>query len=243
MKTRFIYWMMGLVLPTVMHGQGTFQNLDFESANLSPVSAGLRGGAVPISSALPGWSGLLGTSPVTSVLQNNYDTRDAGISILGPNWNSGNGNPGIIGGSYTVDLQPGLGPGGTLVGTSLFQSGTIPANAESLQFKAESFEGSAPLSVSFAGDSLTLFAVSSGVAPSGQPYTVYGANISPFAGETGQLQFTATLANAVELDDISLSPSAVPEPSPVVSFGIAGLLFAGYWSLKRVHGALMPRTD
>ncbi len=36
-----------------IHAQGTFQNLNFESANLSGYSPGNH---VPVSDALPGWS-------------------------------------------------------------------------------------------------------------------------------------------------------------------------------------------
>jgi hypothetical protein len=57
---------------------------------------------------------------------------------------------------------------------------------------------------------------------------VYGANIAPYAGQTGQLEFTATFYNWVELDDISFSTTAIPEPSPLALTGVGGLLFALY---------------
>jgi hypothetical protein len=130
-----------------------------------------------------------------------------------------------------VGLQAGLannGSGPQLVGASLSQDGTIPANTESLEFDAENFEGTTPLSVSFAGDNLTLFVLSFAVSPSGQPYNVYGANIAPYAGQTGQLEFTATFDNWIELDDISFSTTSIPEASPLALTGIGGLLFALY---------------
>src|ERR1700722_4826419 len=67
--------------------QGTFQNLDFESANLSP-PPGQFGSLVPIMNALPGWTGFLGNNQVTQVYQNNFTLGDASIDILGPGWNN-----------------------------------------------------------------------------------------------------------------------------------------------------------
>lgn len=68
---------------------------------------------------------------------------------------------------------------------------------------------------------------------SGPNYTLYGANISAWAGDTEQLTFaaqevfTAGLNNWV-LDDISFSPQTVPEPSPLALTGAGALLFALY---------------
>ena len=78
--------------------QGTFQNLDFESASLTPGSIG----SVPIATALPGWNGYVGTTPVSSVWQNDFSLGAASIDIVGPApaW-------GVIEGSYSVDLQAG----------------------------------------------------------------------------------------------------------------------------------------
>jgi hypothetical protein len=82
--------------------------------------------------------------------------------------------------------------------------------------------------VSFAGDNLSLFVLSSGTTPDGAPYGVYGANIASFAGQTGQLEFTASVFNWVELDDISFSTTAVPEPNALALTGLGALLFGLY---------------
>ena len=74
-------------------------------------------------------------------------------------------------------------------------------------------------------------AISSGESPSGQPYTVYGVNVTPYEGQSGQLEFTAFGGNApsqIELDDISFSTQAVPEPNPLALTGVGALLFALY---------------
>jgi hypothetical protein len=206
--------------------QGTFQNLNFEQAN--PISAGYpyQPWDVNAASALPSWTVSYGSVEQTVVAFNVISAGAAQVDLFGPD--NGVGDPGVIDGNYSVAVQAGFGPGLLPESTSLSQNGTIPANAETLEFDAQNFEGGTPLSVSFAGDNLTLFVVSSAVAPSGQPYNVYGANIAPYAGQTGQLEFTATFFNAVELDDISFSTQAIPEPSPVVLTGVGGLLVALY---------------
>src|ERR1022692_4493887 len=66
----------------------TFQNFDFESANLPSIPAGQYGGEVSASAALPSWTVYLGTDQQSQVLQNNYDLGSATVDILGPHWNA-----------------------------------------------------------------------------------------------------------------------------------------------------------
>jgi hypothetical protein len=212
--------------------QGTFENLNFEQANLTPIPAGQFGGEVPISSALPGWSGSIGGVSATEVLQNNTTLGQASIDILGPSWNSG---PGIIDGNYSVYLQSGGTPGNstTPANVSLWENGTIPANANSLEFSAwNQSPATAIFTVSFAGNSLSPVLLSSAQSPSGQPYNVYGVNLSSYAGQTGELEFTSVFnqngSSWTELDDISFSTTAVPEPNSILLTGIGGLVFAWY---------------
>ena len=87
--------------------------------------------------------------------------------------------------------------------------------------------GTASLTVSFGGNSLSPVMLSSGQSPSGQLYGVYGVNITQYAGETGQLEFTAVANNNgpswTELDDITFSPNAVPEPNTLALILLGGL--------------------
>src|ERR1700722_19387750 len=80
-------------------GQGTFQNLNFESANLSPTPSSGPPLYVPIASALPGWIAYTGADEVTQVLQNNYTLGQASVDIFGPNYTTAGppneGPPGI----------------------------------------------------------------------------------------------------------------------------------------------------
>jgi len=202
-----------------------FQNLDFEQAN--PVSSHTDPTVVTAASAFPGWLVYCGSVKQTQAYQNNYALNLATGDIFGPNYPSAGppqtGAPGIIDGSYTAVVQGGpQGLGSAIVDTSLKQTGTIPAADTSLIFKAWD-NGHTGFSVSFAGNSLSLLNLGSG-----PNYTLWGADISPYAGQTGLLAFTATAQYAPslwELDDITFSTQAVPEPSPLILAGFGGLMF------------------
>jgi hypothetical protein len=237
MRTAIPFATLSGFLLTVLsaNAQGTFQNLNFESATLSPIPAGQFGGSVSIFSALPHWTGYLGSVQQTQVLQNDYDLGSAAIDILGPSWSSP--YPGIIDGNYTVMLQAGAGPGG-LVDASIAQNGTVPAIAQSVQFSIAEVLGGSGFSVFFAGNSLSPVLLYSAVASSGQSYNVYGVDISAYAGQTGKLEFTS-IANGRDssllLDDISFSTNvmAVPEPNTLALILMGGLaLAARRWRAK-----------
>lgn len=192
--------------------QAPFQNLDFESANLSPVPPGQYGGLVSTTNALPAWTGFLGDRQTPLVLQNNLTLGAASIDILGPDWSFG----GIIDGQYTLVLQPGAGEFGTNVGASLTQTGLVPTNTLSLQFKAETFSS---FSVSLGGQTLSLVPLGTG-----SDYTLYGANVP--SSDIGQVE-TLTISvsagpnTADYFDSFDFSTNPIPEPS------IWALLFFG----------------
>lgn len=214
---------------SLAHAQ-SFVNLNFESANVPASGLEPYGTFVPITSALPGWTAYLGPQQITQVGYNSPTLGTATVSLIGPTWNSSDTSTylaGIIDGNYSVDLQTGVGPpsytGGENV--SIAQNGTVSSTAQSIQFEA--FELT-PLTVSFNGNFLSPVALSSGTSPDGLPYTLYGANIAPWAGVYGELEFTADFNgsfNNVVLDDIAFSPNAVPEPSIVALTAIGGILF------------------
>src|SRR6185369_13866491 len=221
-----------LFAPYIVHAQGTFLNLGFESADLPPVPSGQFGDFVPITQALPGWMGLLGTSPATRVSQNNFALGSPNIAIFGPNWTTA---PWIIEDDYTVLLQAGVGGGEV---TSLLQSGSIAVGSKSLQFRAAGtgFPGPPDFSVFFTGQELEVLPLSSG-----PNYTLYGADISAFSGQTGDLRFTA-LANNLLLDSIGFSPVPVPEPGvlPLAGIGAALLAFGLWRRQKSSHASRGP---
>jgi hypothetical protein len=115
---------------------------------------------------------------------------------------------------------------------SISQTALIPSGTESLLFEAE--PGNGDLVVLVGTQPVTFAAIGSG-----GNYTLYGANISAWAGKTEQLtfsalQFTSGLNNW-ELDDIAFSTiSITPEPGTVALTAISGLLFcARKWFARR----------
>jgi hypothetical protein len=228
--------------PFVVRGQGTiFQNLDFESASVAASPSEFYPNVFSIGSVLPGWTAYLGADQQTQAGYNATANSTASITLVGPTWNGsdvGRYGVGIIHGNYSVDLQTGSLPNNIniRVNTSIAQNGMVPSSAESLQFDA--YE-TTPLSVSFNGNALVPVALSSGVSADGMPYTSYGANISAWAGQTGQLEFTADFNgsfNFVVLDDITFSTNAVavPEPNTLALILTGGLaLAARRWGAKR----------
>jgi hypothetical protein len=193
----------------------SFINLDFESADTSELSEN----SLPASSAFPGWSAYLG--PPGNPTQINigtvaYDTTSLGgaLVILVDSDAFAPYNP--IQGNYSALLEGSEPAAGSTA--SLGQTGTIPNNAQSLIFWA-SLAGSS-LDVSFNGHMLPLVAISNAAN-----YAVYGANISAFAGQTGQLLFTAPVNTGSVFDNIQFSTSPVPEPGELALAALGGLCF------------------
>jgi len=106
---------------------------------------------------------------------------------------------------------------------SISQTGVIPTDTQSLLFEAQ--PGVAALEVLIGTQPIPFTAV--GTGPN---YTLYGANIAEWAGQTEQLSFSAQVSdsglNEWLIDDISFSTTAVaPEPGVVALTAIGGLLF------------------
>jgi hypothetical protein len=212
----------------LVQAQGTFRNLDFESATVPPIPPGQFGSFEPIGDALPFWNAALGTNQLTQVNHNVLFVGAANVSILGPNWTLTM----LIEGSYTALLQPGIGSQGVPVDASISQFGTIPASAQSLQFKSSS--GSHHFLVSFGSENMAAIRLSA--TPT---IATYGVDISSYAGLSDNLQITALYNNLDSgdafLDSIVFSDQAIPEPSAIGLFGVCAL-FLGWrvvWRRKQ----------
>ncbi|MEI6078665.1 MAG: PEP-CTERM sorting domain-containing protein [Verrucomicrobiota bacterium] len=203
---------------TLCQSQG-FLNLNFEDAKFvfDPVS-GYYPTAVYANKAIPGWTAYAGRSPLSEILLNNVFISGGMVSIIGAN--SGFG-PASIEGSYYI-LLAGNNYAGSLNTAGIGQTGTIPLNAASL-----TFWGNFPSDgVSFNGQNLTTFQTGSTSL-----YNIYAANISAYAGQTGQLLFTTHPGGINYLDNIQFTNSPVPEPGSVALLVAGGLL--GAWRWKR----------
>jgi len=158
-------------------------NLDFESATLAPAGVGL----VQFDQAFPGWTETLVDPLSTNALYDGMYLDSAGVGIIDLNTGTYNLAGSVIGGKYTALLQSGLGyisasGPGVVSDATLSQTGLVPTGMESLQFKAVS---TGKFAVTLGGQALSLT-----VLGGGTNYTLYGANVSQWAGQTAQLSFT-----------------------------------------------------
>jgi hypothetical protein len=213
-----IGWFTGLLAAASVQAQGTFKNLNFEDANpVVVIGSPYYPYGVTVASALPYWSVSYGTVEQTDITYNDPALGSPWVNLIGPG-----GAPGFapIDGNYSVLLQGGVIAPET---ASISQTGEIPVGTESLLFKADAGTGS--LNVLIGSQVIPFFNV--GTGPN---YTLYGANVSAWAGDTEQLTFSAfgPTYNNWLIDDISFSTSVVPEPGPIALAAIGGLLFALY---------------
>jgi hypothetical protein len=215
MKTIWIF--STVVIAGSALGQGAFQNLDFESAQVIPVSTNANGSVnIATANALPGWSAFAGANQLSLIPYNSQ--AEAAWPVVGLYGS----NVTVIGGNFEVMLTS---------GGSISQTGLVPANAESLLFGA-AFIASPPFVVSLDGQNLSYEVISNALNSQGYSYTIYGADISAFVGQVETLAFSAPGYGI--LDNIQFSPITIPEPSAIslICLG-SGVLF--YVRRRRHH--------
>jgi len=190
-----------------------FVNLDFENPilPLSPVF-----NTISAANGIPGWTAYLDGNPDGIIGYNTISLAGSYVSLEDVN----NISPLPIQGNYSVYVQgpePGL-----ETSAAIGQTGTIPNTAQSLTFLASLF---GTLQVTFNGQNVPFSAIGSGAN-----YTIYGANIASYAGQTGQLLFTSPVSSSAQfrnsalLDNIQFSSSSVPEPSEFALTALGALL-------------------
>ncbi len=188
------------VLPAYSQG---FINLNFESAQIVTDGSLFR---VNAWKALPGWTN--GYPSNAAIFYNDVSLGGAAVSI-----HDTNGFEPILQGRYSVLLQ-GANPGSG--SASIGQTGQIPSSAQSLTFWGQL--GS--LQITFGGQAVPYVAIGNG-----PNYTIYGGDISAFAGQTAELRFTALAHTGGGLiDNIQFSPSQIPEPGSLALLGVSALL-------------------
>ena len=208
--------------------QGTFENLDFEQANVPFVPPGQLGAAVSVSNALPHWtayfiSGQL-SQELSTIYQDNasgggpaVSIHDASSLIFQP-----------LQGSYSVFLQGAS--AGPAAGSAIGQTGQIPLTAASLMFWASPLSS---MQLSFGGQNISLVKLSS--TPS---YDILGGDISMFAGQTAELRFIGPRNGGGYFDNISFSIQPIPEPSTFCLFGFGALLIRICFSRAHLFSTL-----
>ena len=204
-----------------------FRNLDFES----PVQP-LTPGFVPTTNAFPGWRVFAGDIELHEVVYNGFALSGAQASLVSFD---GVGTPSPIEGSFSAYVYSGLvyttppAPGPA----SLLQVGLVPSGSRSLHFKS----GWELPRVSLGGSLLPVFMLSEG-----PNYTLYGADITPYAGQELELRFTAPVdpTRVFEygrthsfIDSIEFSTTPVPEPTSWALAAVAGVFGWFVWRQSR----------
>lgn len=203
--------------------QPAFQNLDFESATLPWSPSGPTFGYFPVIEALPGWTAFYGDD-VQAVIPCTGYIPGASAVLLQDNrywWHP-------LSGRYAAFLQADW---RDPVPVGITQAGQVPTWARSLTFDAT---GISPnefqrFIVSLGGNTLSL------VPQFLIDRTVFSADISPWAGQTTELRFTALPSQPalnIFLDNITFSP--IPEPHV---WGLLGLGALGFLLRRRLGKA------
>ena len=125
-----------------------------------------------------------------------------------------------IQGNYSLLMQGGSRTSPITNGASIWQTGQIPISAESMTYWGNA------LQVTFNNQLLTFNAISNTAN-----YTVWGADVSAYAGQTGQLMFAVPWQGSAMLDNIQFSSMPIPEPGSLALLVAGGLLVA--WRRKR----------
>jgi hypothetical protein len=205
-------------------GQGTFQNLDFESAN---IPSGTQPYAdLSFGDAFPGWSGFYGSgnvfSPATFVV---YDALSLGGPMMAIIDKVTSYKPyQALQGNYSAFLFGGNSPFGGPTTMTISQTGLVPYGAVSVFMDVDAWNG---FSISLGGHSIVTMA---------GPYSgEFTADISAFAGQTVQLSITVPSSpygdinpDGLLIDGIRFE--TVPEPG-IIALSAFGTLLVG-WRFK-----------
>jgi hypothetical protein len=212
-----------LQLAEKVYAQG-FVNLRFETTTITPV---VFPGGTRYVATVPGWSwtppGNFVNGDPNSVGYNELALDSPAVNLQGTN------SPFApsIQGMYSILLQGGSQFVPSTSYSAIWQTGQIPATSESLIYWGGA------LQVTFNGQPLTPVAISSTAN-----YTVWGMDISAYAGQTGELRFSkpwlpTNFSDGALLDNIHFSSIPAPEPSAFVLCGAALLFFLGARLMKR----------
>jgi hypothetical protein len=195
-----------------------FENLNFESANIAGYSP--NSSDVPISAALPGWSGFYGSSQASEVWYDGISIGGAMISVIDDN------APAFapLQGNFSAFLFGGGGIAG--LSASISQTATISAGTQSITMDAWEYDASPIVAIN--GLAINMIPLQTFAN-----YTVYGGTVpTADVGPSVTLSFTdpapATGGPSMfELDNISFSTNVVasPEPNMAALTAIGGLLF------------------
>lgn len=193
-----------------------FVNLNFENATFTP---GRFGGTVSATNAIPGWTPYYAGGAANFINSNGVSLGGAMISLEDTN----NRQYPQVQGKYFLLLQAGF--SGDSSSVSVGQTGQIPLTAQSLVFWGYV---SPSVQISFNGNPLTVANIGAGP----NIYSIYQADISPYAGQIGELLFTSpytSVATVAILDNIQFSTTPVPEPGTLALVGLGAVGLGWRW--------------
>lgn len=212
-----------VIIPCIALCDEPFRNLSFEEAILPVVPAKELGDDVRVENGIPGWSAYSGGAMQFErdwIWHNRMSLGGEAVIVYGPEWNGY-----IFQGSYSVRLWSAPVP--TPFRPAIAQTGQIPTNVNSVVFDF----GGRHIQVTFKGERIPL-----NLLQTRQGFEVWGGDVSMYAGQTGELRFTAgTDENPVGggvIDDIRLARS-ISEPKVFVERTGADLkLRWPYWATE-----------
>jgi hypothetical protein len=197
-------------------GQSAFQNLGFENTTLTAILVNDFSLLYTTNATVPGWSWSPHETfgwgdPNTTVSFNNMALDSPAVTLHGTN----SFYPALLG-KYSILLQGGshlIPP--QYASAWISQTGQVPVTAHSLIYL-----GASSLQVTFNGQSLLPFALETSAT-----YIKWGIDISPYAGQLGDLRFGVPGGRASMLDGIRFSSNPIPEPS-AFSLSLLGTILA-----------------
>ncbi|CAN5442507.1 hypothetical protein BH09PLA1_BH09PLA1_10820 [soil metagenome] len=177
-----------------------FVNLDFEQATVVHTDPNFPP-AIDAAAAFPGWIARVGDSIRTNVTYNYRGGGQAVISLY-DRPASDIGFP-LLQGQYMAVLISDSAFGSS---ASLAQTGDVPAGTRSITFLGEAGRGAPSLLINGTAISTVNLTGNNGL---GQP-AKFGADLTPFAGQTVELRLSSISQHAI--DDFSFSTTPIPEP-------------------------------
>jgi len=222
-----------LIIRQNLEAQG-FVNLDFEQSTIvssNPSGFGFNTGNADV----PGWTEFNGWGDANysggaTLIYNSQPLDEPGVALEGTDYFTP-----AIQGQYSIYLSGGDILGGTQ-GAAIGQVGQIPLAAQSVTFWWGTGLNNYSLQITFGGHLLSFSPISSTAN-----YAVYAADISSYAGQTGELLFTeGPSAGEGIIDNIQFSTSPVPEPSEF-ALGALGVLLLGSRRSAKVNRQLFKK--
>lgn len=227
MKTRISIFVLTVAGAGCGFSQG-FVNLNFENAVIVQDTSSLDYPyAIYADRGIPGWTAYTAGAVVSDIIYNDVPLGAPTVTLQGTNNIL---NLPLIEGKYFVMLW-GAFNDPTGGGAAIGQTGQIPASAESLEF----WGTIGGLQAAFDGQPLSFETI--GSTPN---YNIYAADISAYAGQTGQLLFTDpyytnTEGGPASIDNIQFSTSPVPEPG-AVALAASGAALLGFRCRRKFRG-------